>query len=175
MRPLLAPLVLAWLAGPALAVMLDEADRPTAADPDFAAGTAAIEREDWSQVVLHMSKVLERRPWHDEAHNRLGFAYRKLGRYDDALTHYYRALQLNPHNRGALEYLGEGLLELGRVQEAREVLALLEIECQRIWAADGAAWQDECEEWQDLMAAFEAHAAAEPPDPRQHRSEAPRQ
>ena len=155
-RLLILPLVLGCLASPALAVMLD--DPPSVpADEDFAAGTEAFEREDWARVIEHMSKVIARRPWHDEAHNRLGFAHRKLGDYDRSLEHYHRALQLNPHNRGALEYLGEAYLELGQEGRAREVLHLLETECQRV--ADGGSWQDECEEWQDLVAAFEAHGS----------------
>ena len=42
----------------------------------------------------------------DEAYNLSGFAYRKLGKYNQALRFYDTALKLNPHNLGALESLG---------------------------------------------------------------------
>ena len=81
------------LAAPALAVTGLESDIPRPA-PD---GTGD-----------------ELRPWDAEAHNLAGHAYRKLGDYERALTLYDQALRLNPHHRGALEYLGEAYLELDR-------------------------------------------------------------
>jgi tetratricopeptide (TPR) repeat protein len=49
----------------------------------------------------------------------MGFASRKLGNYRQALVHYQTALELNPHHRGALEYLGEAYLEMGCAAQAR--------------------------------------------------------
>jgi tetratricopeptide (TPR) repeat protein len=131
-------------------------------DADLDAGKAAFDREDWPAVIESMSKVVARRPWDDVAHTLLGFAYRKLGRYDVSLSHYGRALELNPHNRGALEYLGEAYLELGQPDGAEQMLQRLQMACRRV-AVDGSAWQSECEEWVDLKAARDAYRANNPP------------
>ncbi len=103
-----------------------------------------------------MAKVVEVRPWHADAYNRMGFAARKLGDYDRALALYDKALELNPHHRGALEYLGEAYLELDRPDDAAALLERLAIACQRV-AHGGIDWRDSCAEWQDLKAAYDAY------------------
>jgi tetratricopeptide (TPR) repeat protein len=129
-------------------------------DDDYAQGKAAFDREDWQEVIDHMTRAIEERPWHDDAHNLMGFAHRKLGDYDRALEEYDRALALNPHHRGALEYLGEAYLELDRPELAQEMLDRLAAECQRIAvAASDRGWQSECDEWQDLNEAYEAYVS----------------
>jgi tetratricopeptide (TPR) repeat protein len=146
---------------PAGAIMGDEEiERAPASDPDYAAGVAAFDQGDWQGVLDNMTKVIERRPWHDNAHNLIGFAYRKLGDYDRSLEFYDKALELNPHNRGALEYLGEAYLDLDRPEQAEAMLERLETECQRIApeVTDGG-WKSGCEEWQDLKAAYDAYLA----------------
>jgi tetratricopeptide (TPR) repeat protein len=47
-------------------------------------------------------------------------------RYDGALLAYDEALKLRPDYPKALEYLGETYVELGRLDDARNVLARLE-------------------------------------------------
>jgi Flp pilus assembly protein TadD len=147
------------LAAPALAVTGLDSDTPRPAPDgtadDYAAGLAAHERGDWQAVIDHMARVIELRPWDAEAYNLAGHAHRKLGDYERALALYDQALDLNPHHRGALEYLGEAYLELDRPADAEQLLARLETECRRI--AEGADWQGECEEWQDLKAAYDAY------------------
>lgn len=128
-------------------------------DADYARGKAAFDRQDWPEVIEHMGRVIAERPWHDDAHNLMGFAYRKLGDYDRALESYDRALELNPHHRGALEYLGEAYLELDRPDLAKGMLDRLAAECQRIavGAPTGDAWQSDCEEWQELEEAYQSY------------------
>lgn len=159
----LGALLLALATAPAIAVTMGgENEQPASGEEDdYAQGTAAFEREDWQGVIDSMTKAVGQRPWHDDAYNLMGFAYRKLGDYDRALQSYDRALELNPHHRGALEYLGEAYLELDRPESARETLERLEVECRRIApdATDGG-WQSDCEEWQELSQAYEAYVAA---------------
>jgi tetratricopeptide (TPR) repeat protein len=159
-RVVLGAAMLVLAGAPAGAVMSGgESDRPAAGEVDeYARGVAAFEREEWSAVVDHMIKATEQRPWHDDAYNLMGFAYRKLGDYDKALQAYDRALTLNPHHRGALEYLGEAYLELDQPELARASLERLEVECRRIApAATDGGWQENCEEWQDLSEAYDAY------------------
>jgi tetratricopeptide (TPR) repeat protein len=61
-----------------------------------------------------------------EAWNGLGHALKKQARYDAALAAYDEALRLRPSYPQALEYLGETYVELGRLDDARAVLAKLQ-------------------------------------------------
>lgn len=150
---------LLWLsiAGPAAAVFSgDMSPRARSGDPDYADGIEAFDKENWLGVIVAMEKVVIRRPHHDNAWARLGYAYRKLKRYDEALVAYDKALARNPHNRSALEYLGEAYLELGRIEDARAMLDRLFTECRRVALtfSDGD-FSDGCNEWRDLNRAIE--------------------
>lgn len=132
---LLAVLLLATVvaAPPALAVFSgDMSPRARSSDEDYANGIEAFDAKDWPAVVEHMSKVVARRPHHDNAWARLGFALRKLKRYDESLVAYGKSIELNGGNRSALEYLGEAYLELDRLPEAEGLLARLETECRKV-------------------------------------------
>lgn len=158
----LGSIAAAMMAAPALAVTSGGmSEQASPGDDDYARGKAAFDREDWPEVIEHMTRVIAERPWHDDAHNLMGFAYRKLGDYDRALQAYDRALELNPHHRGALEYLGEAYLELDQPELAKQMLDRLAAECQQVamraTAADGA--QPGCEEWQELKEAYDSYIA----------------
>jgi tetratricopeptide (TPR) repeat protein len=58
-----------------------------------------------------------------------GYAMRKLGRVDDGIAYYHRALALNPDNLDTREYLGEGYVAAGRVDLALAELNTLEGLC----------------------------------------------
>jgi len=158
-------LLVLGLALPALAVMSDsESPRQVPNDPDYAAGLAAFQRADWQNVLAAMARVIARRPWDDDAYTLMGFASRKLGNYRQALGHYQKALELNPHHRGALEYLGEAYLEMGCAAPARELLARLEAACRRLMS-DAARhdWKAGCHEWTELHAAITAYRESAQP------------
>ena len=87
----------------------DESSRAESSDKDYTAGKRAYEAEDWQYVIDNMQRVVDRRPWHDNALSYMGYADRKLGNYEQAHNHHDRALERNPRNRGALEYFGGGL------------------------------------------------------------------
>ena len=152
-------LVAALIARPATAVMSGgESSRAESSDKDYAAGKRAFNAKDWQGVVDNMQKVVARRPWHDNALAYMGFAYRKLGRFDAALEHYDKALELNPRHRGALEYLGETYLELGRPEEAKAVLDRLEKVCKQIAVGfTNGGWKSGCEEWETLLERYDAY------------------
>jgi len=152
MRNLLFPLFALILTLPVLAITSDDGEPPARpGDSDYIAGLDAWEREDWSGVLENMAKVIARRPWDDDAHNLLGFAYRKVGNYDRSLQHYREALDLNPHHRGAMAYLGQTYLALGQATLALELLNRIAVECERVGA--GSA----CPAWQELKTAVDAY------------------
>jgi tetratricopeptide (TPR) repeat protein len=160
---MIGAILLALASPPAIAVMGggESEPPPLRQEDDYTRGAAAFEREEWQAVIDHMIRAVERRPWHDDAYNLMGFAYRKLGDYDRALQAYDRALELNPYHRGALEYLGEAYLELDQPEQAKATLERLAVECRRIAApATDDGWKADCEEWQDLNQTYEAYVAA---------------
>jgi len=54
-----------------------------------------------------------------QAMNELGFAYRKLGQYDESLRQYDAALALKPGFAPALEYRGEAYLALAKYEDSK--------------------------------------------------------
>jgi tetratricopeptide (TPR) repeat protein len=81
---------------------------------------------------------------HPDVLTYLGFANRKLGRYD-AAEHYYRAaLAAAPGHRAATEYYGELMVERGDRAGAERMLARLEEGC-----SFGCAEADELRRWID--------------------------
>ncbi|MBX6322944.1 MAG: tetratricopeptide repeat protein [Rhodospirillaceae bacterium] len=79
----------------------------------------------------------------------IGYATRKLGRFDEGVDYYHRALALNPDNVNTHEYLGEAYAEKGQVDLAKAELAKVEALCGT-----------ECEQYEDLAKAI----AGEPVD-----------
>ena len=159
---LLAALLWVAQSGSAAAVSgEDDFANPSSSDDPYSAGVAAFEQEDWQAVIARMSEAVEARPWQDNAHNLMGFAYRKLGDYQAALTAYDKALELNPYNRGALEYLGEAYLELDRPWphgDAEAILDRLALAC-KLMAHGGVDPLATCHEWQKLSEAYEDYVS----------------
>lgn len=76
----------------------------------------------------------------------LGFANRKLKRFDVAESYYLAALAVAPTHRGATEYYGELMVERGDLAGAKLKLAALDSQCRfgcaeaeelRLWIAAG--------------------------------------
>ncbi|MEZ5925937.1 MAG: hypothetical protein R3D57_16300 [Hyphomicrobiaceae bacterium] len=92
------------------------------------------------------------------AHNRqdpriltmTGYATRKLGRVEEGLALYHKALALDPNLVETREYLGEGYLQLGKLAEARYELEEIARRC-------GTG----CVAYVELDKAIRAHPAAD--------------
>ena len=76
----------------------------------------------------------------------MGYSLRKLGRAEEAMTYYTRALAADPNYTVARAYMGEAFLEQGQREKAAEQLALIEQRC-------GTA----CAEYKELALAIEKH------------------
>lgn len=72
-------------------------------------------------------------PNNADALNLMGYAHRKLGRVDQALGFYRKALAINGGHRGALEYLGELYLQTRGPKQAKEMLKRLDDACFFGW------------------------------------------
>jgi tetratricopeptide (TPR) repeat protein len=152
-------------AGGARAIMSGEESRlAPSGDADYAAGKAAFLADDWQGAVGNLTMVVLRRPWHDNAHNMLGYSWRKLGNYDLSLEHYRIALDLNPRHRDALAYLGEAYLDLGRTAEADATFRRLARVCGFVvMGFDNNGWRTGCEELEELAGAYAARGVPLPP------------
>jgi tetratricopeptide (TPR) repeat protein len=132
-------------------------------DPDLTAATEAIGEQRWHAAVESLDRYVARRPWDDDAHTLLGYAYRKLGAFERSLEHYERALTLNPYHLGAMEYMGEAFMEMGHPERAREMLNRIETTCRRSFPE--ARWREECHEWQELSERLQAPTGNASPTP----------
>ena len=77
-----------------------------------------------------------------QAHSSLGYAYRKVSRFEESLAAYDRALGLVPDYSEAIEYRGEAYLGLNRVDDAKVAYMHLfqidrELAAQLLTAMDG--------------------------------------
>lgn len=98
-------------------------------DPDYVAGKQAVEAKNWQAALDAFDKVVAKDSGNANAHNYLGYTYRKSGKLDLAFKHYEEALRLNPKHRGAHEYLGEAYLMVNNLVKAEEHLKVLDRLC----------------------------------------------
>lgn len=101
----------------------------SAQDKDYVLAEKRIQDGDYQGAIALLSKVAEREPKNADVFNYLGYTNRKLGNHEIALTHYKRALTLDPKHRGAHEYLGELYLTTGELEKAQRQLDELDSLC----------------------------------------------
>jgi tetratricopeptide (TPR) repeat protein len=85
---------------------------------------------------------------HPDVLTYLGFANRKLGRYEIAESYYHQALAAAPNHKGATEYYGELLVERGDMAGAKHLLAKLDNLC-----TFGCAEAEELRRWVEAKGA----------------------
>ena len=119
-------------------------------DPDYVAGKKALESQDWKKAIELLSKAMKTVSNNSEAHNLLGYAYRKTGNFEASFAQYDQALMLDPANRHAHEYIGEAYLLTNNLPKAEQHLAELQRLCSPI----------PCEEYKELKLAVDAYRKA---------------
>lgn len=124
--------------------------QPTVQDR-LAKARQALARNDWSGAQRELSLAVRESPQNADAHNLLGYTYRKRATPDlaRAYEHYNLALKIDPSHKGAHEYIGEAYLQEKKLADAERHLQALQQIC------GGTA----CEEYQDLAKAIEAYKA----------------
>jgi Flp pilus assembly protein TadD len=142
------------LTGVALTASVVVADMPEPKEktenPSIAAGRKAVETKDFKAAVGHLTKAVQEEPKNSDAHNLLGYSYRKVGTFDKSMNHYQTALKLDSNNRSAHEYLGELYLDMNQLANAEKQLAALKKACPFFGS---------CEEFDDLKQAIDAYKA----------------
>jgi Tfp pilus assembly protein PilF len=96
---------------------------------NYNAGVAAVTAQDWKTAVRKFSFVTENSPDMADAWNYLAYSSRKGGNPKKSEVAYKRALKIDPTHPRANEYYGELLLELNRIPEAEQRLAVLQTCC----------------------------------------------
>ena len=61
--------------------------------------------------------------------NYLGFSHRKLGKLDEALDYYGKAIEIEPEYAAVRQYLGEAYVKLGKTDDAKAQLAKIKDIC----------------------------------------------
>ena len=153
--PALVPLVLAFAVFAASTVWADPTEETpggASASSDYTLGKNAVEAKDWANAIPLLSRAEVQDDRNPDLENLLGYAYRNIGRFDEAFRHYRQALRLNPRHRGAHEYIGEAYLMVDNVPKAEEHLAALKRICLIA-----------CDEYEDLEKAIAAYRARHGP------------
>jgi tetratricopeptide (TPR) repeat protein len=96
-----------------------EADAKEASDDSRRDKSLNKARKDWESAIEYYQTAVEKKPDFHEAWSDMGFALRKLERYDESLAAYDKALKIKPDYPNALEYLGEAYLKLNRLEDVR--------------------------------------------------------
>ena len=145
---LVLALTLALVAAAAQAV--DSTDAPARTDR-VASARKAIAAQDWNLAVRELQRAVRDTPRDADAHNLLGYSYRKRANPDiaKAFEHYEMALKINPQHKGAHEYIGEAYLIEKKPAEAEMHL----VELEKICGGRG------CEEYQDLAKSISEYKA----------------
>lgn len=137
-------LCLGLLAGPAVAAG-GGGGSSTPRITELTQAQKAIDKKDYRGALPLLQNAVAKAPDSADAWNLMGYAHRKLGMTDKALAYYKKALTLDKDHRGALEYLGELYVEMGRPEDAKAMLKRLDDLC--LWS---------CEEYDDLKKAMKA-------------------
>jgi Flp pilus assembly protein TadD len=119
-------------------------------DQNYEEGKKALASQEWKRAVDLLSKAVQATPTDSNAHNLLGYAYRKMGSFEASFAQYTEALKLDPSNRHAHEYIGEAYLLSGNLPKAEHHLTELQRLCSPI----------PCEEYKELKRAVEAYKKA---------------
>jgi tetratricopeptide (TPR) repeat protein len=99
------------------------------ADATYVQAVALINEKRYVEAIAELDKALWAAGPHPDILTYLGFANRKLRKFDTAESYYQAALTIAPQHRGAIEYYGELKLEQGNVSGAKAHLAKLETLC----------------------------------------------
>jgi tetratricopeptide (TPR) repeat protein len=92
---------------------------------NYRATSDAKSRKEFEKAIKDFNEAIELKPDFKEAHNNLGYCYRKIGLLDQSLSAYGVAIKLDSTFAQAREYRGETYLALGLLPKALEEHAAL--------------------------------------------------
>ena len=100
------------------------------------------QREKFEESIIYLDGVLKQFPSNDQIYFLLGAASERLKKHDDAEKYFKKAIELNPRNANALNYMGYMFIDRGvRLEEAIEyVKRALEIDRNSGAFLDSLGW-----------------------------------
>jgi tetratricopeptide (TPR) repeat protein len=98
-------------------------------DQAYLEAVGLINEHRYEEAIASLNRAEHAFGPHPDILTYLGFANRKLKRYDIAESYYLAALTIAPNHRGATEYYGELMVERGDLAGARQKLAALDRSC----------------------------------------------
>ena len=128
--------------------------KEVARETEYQKAEYLIKAEKYDEAIPLLRHVVADNPRDADAWNYLGFASRKLGKNEEALGYYEKALKLDPNHKGAHNYLGEAYLQMNNLPKAEEQLTILKGICST-----------NCEESEDLAADIADYKTAHPAKP----------
>ena len=96
---------------------------------DFEVGKSAVYSGRFEEAIRLLIKVVNTEPKNADAHNYLGYSYRKIGKLELAESSYQYVFAINPNHKGALEYQGEMFLKQDNLSAAKKNLSRLKGLC----------------------------------------------
>jgi tetratricopeptide (TPR) repeat protein len=115
-----------------------------AGDLSYLQAVGLINERRYEEAIVSLEAARTAFGLHPDILTYLGFANRKLGRFEVAETYYRQALAASPDHKGATEYYGELMVERGDLAAAGAMLARLDSICDY-----GCAEADELRRWID--------------------------
>jgi len=122
------------------------------AEEKYKDAVAAIGKKDYQGAIRLLKEVVDHDRRNADALNYLGFSYRKLGDFNQALSFYRQALDAAPDHKGANEYIGQAYLGLNQAAMAETHLARLAKICGM-----------DCAEYKELKTAIDTFKATGKP------------
>ena len=113
-----------------------------AGDTAYLQAVGLINEHKYQEAIDALQRARTTFGAHPDVLTYLGFANRKLGRYEVAVGYYRQALEAAPNHKGATEYYGELMVERGDLAGAQRMLAKLDNLC-----SFGCAEADELRRW----------------------------
>jgi len=129
----------------------DSSPKTPTASENFENGKKAVYAAKYDRAIRLMNKVVAEQPKNSDAHNYIGFAYRKMGKLHEAAASYQKVFAIDANHKGALEYQGELFLKQNNLASAQANLAKLTGLCP-----------SGCKEQAELKRAIADYQAANP-------------
>jgi len=85
-----------------------------------------LARGEFEKAITSQRKAIKAAPDLYQAHNSLGYALRRIGRYEQAIASYDLALKLEPTYGEAVEYRAEAYLQLDRLEDVQRAWGQLQ-------------------------------------------------
>jgi tetratricopeptide (TPR) repeat protein len=109
---------------------------------EFYSATLRAKAGDFEGAVAYLEAMLREEPENDELHYNLGIVYGGSDRTDEAIRYMQRALELNPDNANALNYIGYTWAEQGvNLDEAEKMIVrAIELRPEDGYIVDSLGW-----------------------------------